>query len=318
MSFIKPSISSKLLFLQLLVLSMFLPACGIFSPDDWTDNQIAYRADDASIYLMCLDTGATKKIVEPAWGKLRWSPDGKRLAYVGPDNWEEQGWIYIIDISGDNKRILRYWQDNGRIEPHPDGGRNPVWSPNREEVAFSSHTDWGSNQEIYIIELDTTNGVNETRVTANPYDDSLADWSPDGTRLLCKSDFSVDSTFDDYGDIYTITTDGLNRHRILELDESFSGAGFRYSPDGNRIAFIGGDNTEIYIMNADGSNISRITDNELHEVSLSWSPDGNQLLFVAGSYNDGGHIYSINIDGNRLKQITKGEAKYYNAEWRPY
>lgn len=297
---------------------MLLPACGIFNPDDWTDNQIAFR-EGGVIYLMCLDTGAKRKLVEPARSRLRWSPDGRWLAYSGPGNNEDNThWLYLLDCKGSSTRILSLWERQDHIEPHPDGGWGPAWSPDGDKVAFNRNTDWDTNSEIYIVELDTSSGVKETRVTNNPYRDTLYDWSPDGNRLLFKSSFTENGTYDLSSDLYSVDTDGSDKQRILEINESFAATQFRYSPDGNRIAFIRTrDVHDIYIMNSDGSDITRITNNELDEWSLSWSPDGSRLVFVAGSFNKGGHIYTIDIDGGNLKQRTKGDAKCFYAEWRP-
>lgn len=111
---------------------------------------------------------------------------------------------------------------------------------------------------------------------------------------------------------------GTDKQRIMTNDTTFGGAWHRYSPDGKSIAFIGGNNNnEIYIMNADGSDIERITNNDLREQYLSWSPEGARLVFMAGSHSSGGYIYTINGDGTVLKQITTGEAKYFSPEWRP-
>ena len=63
-----------------------------------------------------------------------------------------------------------------------------------------------------------------------------------------------------------------------------------WSPDGTRIAFssfrfdVG--NSEIYAMDADGNNLTRLAKHEFHDVTPSWSPDGSKIAFV--SYRDGG------------------------------
>ncbi len=306
--------------MQLFILSMLLPACDIFnSSTDWTDNQIAYRADGA-IYLMCLDTGALRKLVEPARGGLRWSPDGKWLAHSGPGNTNDgTDWLYLFDCRSNNKRVLTLWERQGHFEPHPDGGGHPAWSPDGDRVAFNRRVDWHTNPEIFIVSIDTSSGIKETRVTNNPFRDTLYDWSPDGARLLIKSSLTEIGTYDESSDLYTVNTDGSDKQKILEINESFGAIQPRYSPDGIYIAFIRtGDVRDIYIMNADGSDISRITNNELDERSLSWSPDSSRLVFVAGSHNDGGHIYRIESNGKNLRQVTRGEGIAFHAEWRSY
>lgn len=72
------------------------------------------------------------------------------------------------------------------------------------------------------------------------------------------------------------------------------------SPPLGRIAFLSDreGNRDIYIMNADGSNLSRLTDTAESKSALVWSPDGKQLAFHAGS-----HLYVVNADGSQLTEI---------------
>ena len=283
--------------------------------------EIAFRAGEA-LYVMDLSTGSTRKVTEPLWGNnLRWSPDGERIAYMGPFDYYEAYQIYVVNADGSGKQLVTLWDRKGHIEPHIDGGMMPVWSPDGSQIAFwrCINCEFGGlNSEIFIIDLDTTDGIKETRLTDNPYGDFASDWSPDGQKILFHSNYSFDGTFDRYGDWYTMNVDGTDKQRILLSDSTFGSNFARYSPDGRHIALASGrENSEIYIMNADGSDIQRITNNNINEEYVSWSPDGTRLTFMVGSLLSGGHIYIINIDGTGLQQITSGEAKYFTPEWRP-
>mgnify|MGYP000270532003 FL=1 len=71
-----------------------------------------------------------------------------------------------------------------------------------------------------------------------------------------------------------------------------------YSPDGSQIAFVAthdGD-PELYVANADGSNVRKLTDNEAVDASPSWAPDGSKILFVSDRDGDF-EIYTMNPDG---------------------
>ena len=77
-----------------------------------------------------------------------------------------------------------------------------------------------------------------------------------------------------------------------------------YSPDGERIAFISnadGD-FEIYVMNYDGSNVKKITDNTYNETIVEWSPDGKQFLF-SSDRDEQVDIYVMNTDGSNVRKI---------------
>src|SRR5205823_1094199 len=72
-----------------------------------------------------------------------------------------------------------------------------------------------------------------------------------------------------------------------------------------KIAFASdrSDNFEIYVMNGDGSELTRLTDNPATDVSPSWSPDGTKIAFV--SSRDGNpEIYVMSADGSGQTRLT--------------
>ena len=72
----------------------------------------------------------------------------------------------------------------------------------------------------------------------------------------------------------------------------------RFSPDGKRIAFTShrDGNAEIYVINADGSNLRRLTHNPERDDYPAWHPDNRRLVYV--SERDGKHdLYMIRVDG---------------------
>ena len=77
-----------------------------------------------------------------------------------------------------------------------------------------------------------------------------------------------------------------------------------YSPDGMRLVFISthdGD-PEIFVMNADGSGLKKLTDNTAVDAAPSWSPDGGKIVFTSdrsGSFE----LYRMNADGSQQQMI---------------
>jgi len=92
-----------------------------------------------------------------------------------------------------------------------------------------------------------------------------------------------------------------------------------WSPDGSRIAFLssrGGTRGNLYVMNADGSGVSRLTTDSVFASSrYSWSPDGSRLAFAGGQTN--GHIFVVSADGSGLTRLTSDSAADGSPAWSP-
>src|SRR6266446_9044235 len=75
-------------------------------------------------------------------------------------------------------------------------------------------------------------------------------------------------------------------------------------------------NHEIYVMNADGSNQTRITNNSAYDDQPRWSPDGTKIAFMTNR-NANFEIYSMNADGNGLTRLTNNPAADGFPAWSP-
>jgi len=140
-------------------------------------------------------------------------------------------------------------------------------------------------------------GSARTRLTNTPGTDTWAAWSPDGTKIAFASSRSGNN------EIYVMNADGTGQTRVTDTppldpqDPSFTG-GPRWSPDGTKIAFTTNKdfNYEIYVMNANGTGQTRLTNLATDDESPDWSPDGSRLAFV--SDREGGHqVWVMNADG---------------------
>jgi Tol biopolymer transport system component len=117
--------------------------------------------------------------------------------------------------------------------------------------------------------------------------------------------------FDNHDDVWTIDADGMDLQQLThspapEFDPS-------WSPDGTRIAYRSERNgeSEIWIMNADGTEQRRLTDG----FAPAWSPDGSLIAF-AGPSGTSGIITVIRPDGTGLRQLPHTEGGEYPS-WSP-
>ena len=134
-------------------------------------------------------------------------------------------------------------------------------------------------------------------------------WSPDGAKI------AFTSLGDDNSDIYVINADGSNLRRLTESNALEQQP--LWSPDGTRIVFTrttfmsaedDEGNSDIYLMNADGSGIIQLIDHPKQDQRPVWLPGGREIAFQ--SDRDGNEaIYVINVDGSNLRHLTQVSLK---------
>lgn len=95
-----------------------------------------------------------------------------------------------------------------------------------------------------------------------------------------------------------------------------------WSPDGTRIAFslgglVGEDiERELYVIDADGTSMARLTNSPGTDWYPSWSPDGTRIAFC--SHRDGNYeIYAMNADGSGEENLTLSPSRDCGPAWSP-
>jgi RNA polymerase sigma factor (sigma-70 family) len=122
--------------------------------------------------------------------------------------------------------------------------------------------------------------------------------------------------------IWIMDADGENQRQITFSEEDRVPT---WSPDGKRIAFSrhADDKTNIYIINADGSDIRQLTEG----FQPAWSPNGKQIAFYRSVWEEKADkwellktdVYVIGVDGANLKKLTDddGPPFFQSPSWSP-
>jgi dipeptidyl aminopeptidase/acylaminoacyl peptidase len=96
----------------------------------------------------------------------------------------------------------------------------------------------------------------------------------------------------------------------------------QFSPDGKRIAFVIGESflekgksdADICVMNADGSDVRRLTSDPATDNTPRWSPDGKSLFFVSNR-KEGSQVWILPMDGGEPKRLTSFSMETDNPMW---
>lgn len=91
-----------------------------------------------------------------------------------------------------------------------------------------------------------------------------------------------------------------------------------WSPDGKKLSFTAyrDKNWDIYVMNADGTQVKKLTDAPANDSYSSWSPDSRKIAFASNRSGKFG-IYIIDSDGTNLLKLTDDAADYAFPSWSP-
>src|SRR5215217_2203091 len=243
------------------------------------------RGEDFEIYTIKPD-GSGKILLthnntvdeDPAY-----SPDGKKIVYVGKDGPKGNLEIYTINARGGDKTLVAR---NGGVPSYsPDGkriayecyGRGP-----RIDTDICTISVRRENKLAKLIpEKPVGNALHEVlhhkvHVTNNDTDDFNPNYSPDGNRIVYEGfegSLITEQNVDDAStNIYTIKAGGGGNFNLTKSPKKASiwNATPSYSPDGQKIAYFYVPDGEIYIINARGGGKSRVTNDDAYPLKLSW------------------------------------------------
>lgn len=189
----------------------------------------------------------------------------------------------------------------------------PAISPDGTKLAFMSNAD--GDFDIYVMSI---NERKLAKLTNTDSRDGTPVWSPDGKKIVFQS------FRDGNSQVYVMNADGSN-----PVNLSNNGAHEEHpfwSSDGSKILFCsnrGGiaesnsGNIDIYEMNADGSNVKRITHTPEVETYASWSPDGSKIVCRRITPGNNWEVFMMNSDGTNEVNLTNSELVQGWPAWSP-
>ena len=254
-------------------------------------------------------------------GDSSWSPDGSKVAFVRARN-PERGPYEIWVVNADGSGLVR-------LTRHRGFSIAPAWSQDGGKIVYA--TDAGRRQRLGLYVMNSDGSGKQRLRTSRTRDYSDPSWSPDGAKVAfailrpAETQRGFDSSIavidaDDGGNLRRLT----RRGGPDELNPN-------WSPDGTDIAFernrlFDVRQSDIWLMNADGSGKRRITATRVYETNPVFSPDGARIAFTGDRDNRrlsrerlgrGFELYTMALDGSGIVRVTTNRRPDLFPDWQP-
>ncbi len=215
----------------------------------------------------------------------------RQLAFVS--NRDDNPEIYLLDV---DHAIAHNFTHTPAADLHP------AWSPDGQRLAFLSNRN-STKLTLYLVNADGS-GLRQVTTYGVPRDYPLA-WSPDSREIA----------FVSASKIYVVNSQNGILRRLTNSESAHPA----WSPDGQHITFVSmrDGNAEIYVMDADGSHVQRLTHNIYPDYNPIWSSDGSEITFLSVQNGGSSEIYAINRDGSSLRRLTRNYADDRDLAWSP-
>jgi len=190
----------------------------------------------------------------------------------------------------------------------------PAWSPDGSRIAYVRMNREGGRNDLYVM---NAHGGNRTRLTRTPVSERDPAWSADGSVIAYAAKTSPSGPFR----IFAVEADGSSRVQLTTQGHGRADRSPSFSPDGTRIAFTSdraGGFADLYVMDADGSDVRRLTSDSDLEGNPTWSPDGTRVAVERCCDGGTSDIYVVDVASRTMTNLTATTTSWeFDPSWSP-
>ncbi|MCE2403191.1 PD40 domain-containing protein [Candidatus Poribacteria bacterium] len=313
-----------------LLQTIFFTFCLLFFSVASVEAKIVFRMGD-DICVMNDDGTNRRRLTRNTVSKdhyPRWSPDGKRIAFIrfmDKKRTQTSGELFIMNANG--KHLQRLTDDNV-------GDGYPSWSPDGKKIAFRTRR--SGDSEVHVIDLATRNITQLTGLTGaeNERGSTAPDWSSDGTQIVYEKFISNRKPNGGgfaagfaHKNIYLMSADGEDQRPLLP--DPKPGAKTitmrffpRWSADGQRILFYEAQ-CRIFVQRIGGvahaikDIYERLGDNLL-TAGACWMDNDRAVLFglkLTDKPNASYDLYRYEFRTRKLRRLTRDPQDEKWPDW---
>jgi TolB protein len=258
--------------------------------DSFFASRIAFSGASAGrrrdLYVMDWDGANVTALTHTSQNILpSWAPNGGELAFTSfaggkPD-------LYVVGSGGGHMHP---------ISTRPGINMGASYSPDGSRIAATLSQD--GNSEIYLL---TTAGAILKRLTSNPFIDTSPTWSPDGSRIAFVSDRHGSPQ------IWVMSADGSGQQKVTRRGTYNQTPSWSPRKDAPLVAFTARDekyNYDVFTVNVDSGEMTRITEGRGSNQHPTWAPNGRAVAYESSR----GGVWISTADGRTERQVYKGNA----------
>jgi Tol biopolymer transport system component len=279
--------------------------------------------DGADLYTVGADGSGLTRLtrLEGVEGDSSWSPDGSRVAFTRARNPERGPFeIWVVDADGSGL---------ARLTRHRGFSFGPAWSPDGRRIVYATERR-DRPPGLYVVNSDGSGTQRLASSRTRGYTDPS--WSPDGSTIAFTILRVVGEARRDFDSSIAVVdaADGGNLRRLTrprgpdELNPNWSPNGTAIAFERNRLFDV--RQSDIWLMDADGSDKRRVTATRVYETNPIFSPDGARIAFTSDRDNRrlskerrgrGFELYTMALDGSNIVRLTSNRRPDLFPDWQP-